>query len=385
MSQTDSNPKLFQDPQIIYPTQGEFSHYISQCKHLIKKTRVDLEHNEDIIIEANSPFEFKPKPDGSNRKTRHGALLIHGLYDSPFIMRDIGRHLQAQGLHVQSILLPGHGTVPGAMLNVTYQEWIQATHYGVTSLSKEVDKVFLVGFSTGASLSLYHTLNHTYENIAGLILLAPAIQLPFLSVITNLPPKAGFDWLTTNTEIDYSKYRSFTFNSVYQLYQLTELMKEISATVERITCPVFVVISQDDRTVNSGGTLKYFHEYSSEKSKLLVYTNFPKKYSDPRIITRPAAYPDKCIHSISHIALPIAPNNFHYGIHGDYVNASHVEKNLQSGKKIIYDSFNDTKDTWRKLLYNLGLSKHQHKRLTFNPDFEFLQAELGKFIQDVCG
>src|SRR5438552_16089884 len=103
--------------------------------------------------------------------------MVHGLFDCPFVMRDVGEHLQKQNLLVRSHLLPGHGTVPGALLNVSYQDWINAANYAITNLSKDVEKIFLVGFSTGASLMLYHALQQSNKNIAGLILLAPAIQL----------------------------------------------------------------------------------------------------------------------------------------------------------------------------------------------------------------
>lgn len=381
MSQNDS--KLFQDPRIQYPTDGDFSYYISKCRSIIENTRIDLnKKNAEIIIDANSPFELKPVLDRG--KTKYGALLIHGLYDTPFVMKDIGLHLQKQNLLVRSILLPGHGTVPGALLNVSYKDWLQATHYGVTSLSKEVEKVFLVGFSTGASLALYHTLHHTYENIAGLILLAPAIKIDPMSAITNLPPKINIDWLAKNPEIDYTKYCSFAFNSTYQIYKLTQEIKKITAATTQIHCPVFVGISKDDQTVCSAATLKYFEEYSSPKSKLLIYTDQPNGVSDPRIIKRPSSYPDLCIKNISHVSIPIAPDNSHYGMHGDFVNASHVEENLRDGKNIIYDTYNDVQNQWRNLLYRTGIYKYHHQRLTFNPDFNFLQTELENFIQDVC-
>jgi len=125
-----SDSALYQDPGLKYPIYDlnlSFADYILQCKDLIRKTRRDLANSPDPekIIEDNSPFELIPKSAG-NKKIRYGALLIHGLLDSPFVMRDIGAELQEQGLLVRSILLPGHGTVPGALLNVTYEDWLQA-------------------------------------------------------------------------------------------------------------------------------------------------------------------------------------------------------------------------------------------------------------------
>ena len=141
MNQSDYTQ--FQDPCTKYPINNlelEFADYLSECRTIIQNTRTDLGRypNPTAIIDANTPFELKPEKPVSTT-TRYGALLIHGLLDCPFIMRDIGNTLQSQGLLVRSILLPGHGTVPSGLLQVKYQDWLQATHYGITSLSKEVD------------------------------------------------------------------------------------------------------------------------------------------------------------------------------------------------------------------------------------------------------
>jgi esterase/lipase len=381
------NYTLFQDPCINYPISDvdlDFADYRAACRTLVQSTRLDLGKYPDpnMVIEANTPFELTP-----SKPTRYGALLIHGLLDSPFIMRDVGAVLQEQGLMVRSILLPGHGTVPGALLNVNYQDWLQATHYGIRNLAKSVDKIFLVGFSTGASLALYHSLLAADEEIAGLILLAPAIQISPLSVITNLPPKLSglserFAWLHQIEENDYAKYQSMPFNAAYQVYKLTKAIRAASDN-NFLKHPVFVGISSDDKTVSSHATIRYFREHSPKKSQLLIYTREPNHLNDVRIIKRPAAYPEMSIARISHIAIPVAPGNPHYGEQGDYVEASHIEKNLAAGKPIIYGSLDSVTTDLLNGLHRLGLYKHYYQRLSFNPDFRFLAESIQRFIQKI--
>jgi esterase/lipase len=389
MSQSDYTQ--FQDPCTKYPINNlelEFADYISACRHIVQTTRSDLAqytHPEQVIA-ANTPYELKPeKPIASSK--RYGALLIHGLLDCPFIMRDIGTTLQAQGLLVRSILLPGHGTVPGSLLNVKYEDWLQATHYGITSLAKEVDQIFLVGFSTGASLALYHSLQESYNNVAALILLAPAIQISPFSCITNLPPKLSFmskrcNWLHIAKENDYAKYQSMPFNAAYQVYRLTQEIKHIS-DVKFLKQPVFVGISADDMTVSSKATIKYFREHSPKKSRLVIYTNNPNRLNDTRITKRPASYPEMSIANISHTAIPIAPHNPHYGEQGDYVRASHIDDNLRAGKPIIYGTHNNFTNDMFNVFHRVGLYKHEHLRLTFNPDFDFLAQSISRFVEKI--
>jgi len=378
------NYTLFQDPCLKYPVNPEinFESYIAECKTLIQNTRMDLHDNmlSEQIVTANSPFELKPKG-----KARYGALLIHGLFDCPFVMKDIGLHLQAEGLLTRAILLPGHGTVPGGLLHVSYNDWLETLAYGIASLTKEVDRIILVGFSTGASLALYHTLQNTNNNIAGLILLAPAIKihsaLDFAShwpiLLSKTWERAA--WLNMTDEIDYTKYQSMTFNSIYQVYQLTNAVKAALA-VQSTSCPQLVIISQEDQTVSSHSTLQYFQQYASPESQLLLYTNHVNPHSDSRVTTRTATFPEWNIADISHVAIPIAPDNSHYGKKGDYVYASHVEENLQANEKYLYGTYGELQNKFLDMFHNVGLSKYQHLRLTFNPDFEFLKKTVSAFL-----
>src|SRR5262249_50854380 len=148
-----------------------------KCKNLIRKNRPDLKENPhaELVVETNSPFELLPPRHIPGNKIKYGALLVHGLFDSPFLMRDIGTFLQSHGILARAILLPGHGIVPGNLLNVDYKDWIQTVNYGIATLEKDVEHIFLVGFSTGASLSLYHALQN--PKIAGLLLASPAIKI----------------------------------------------------------------------------------------------------------------------------------------------------------------------------------------------------------------
>lgn len=377
------NSKLFQDPGLVYPIDNldmPFNDYIAACKTLVENNRLDLNDskNPDTIVAANTPFELTP--DSTSKKFKYGALLIHGLYDSPAVMRDLGESLKAQGLLVRSILLPGHGTVPGALLHTTYQDWLRAVHYGVTNLSTSVDKIFLVGFSTGASLSLHHLLNGSYNNIAGAIMLAPAIKISPLASLTRFLMKTGKLWLEQATEIDYAKYRSFTYNSVQQIYELTQDISRRSRT-QTLKTPLLVAISQNDKTVSSNATIKYFQHNTPVASQLILYKDRDLKAPDPRIIVRPSVYKDMNIVDISHVALPIAPTNPHYGMHGDYELASRVEENIQQGGEIFYGTYNTLRNDILNQLHKVGLYQHERVRLTFNPDFDFLCEKMRAFIR----
>ena len=377
------NHILYKNPDLNYPRPADFwdfSAYISQCQNLIRGARVDLSNNPHakMIINANSPYELNPQNTGKT-----GVLMLHGLYDSPFVVKDLGAALAAQGLLVRSVLLPGHGTVPGALLAVRYQEWLDTVEDGIQGLLNRCEKIFIVGFSTGASLALQRILEKKYS-IAGLVLLAPAIKISPLSSISWLPPKLrslspSFEWFHTGCDSDYVRYQSFTYNSIYQVYLLSQTIKKLCQEMQKIPGTFLVAISQDDKTVDSNGTLDFFKRYANEMSQLILYTNRQKNLNDKRIIQRAANYPEWRIKNISHVSLPIAPDNLHYGLEGDYSGASHV----QAQPKDFYVNNEDLRLNFLNWLHELGIYPYQYRRLSFNPDFLFLKEKVIEFVQGV--
>lgn len=368
---------FFQDlhtPQPIYDLNLSFDDYITQCRTLIAQRRIDLSSPlAEQIINANIPFELQPK-----QPVKCGALLIHGLLDSPSTMRDIGLRLQAQGVLCRAILLPGHGTVPGDLLHVNYQEWLQAVRYGIATFSKEVDQLYLIGYSTGASLALYHSLQ-TINNIAGIVMLAPALKInsSFAGIANAYKllswawPRAA--WLTqdANESLDYARYSSITFNAVHQVHQLARAIQK----EKPCSLPLLFALVQNDNTVCSEASLDYFHKQSHPKNHLLLYGNRPIAI-DPRITQRHTDYPLLRIRDFSHLALPISQQNTHYGENGDCSVASRVMKE----DDVVYGEFGPLQMRLNEVLVKLKLSQYYYKRLTFNPDFDFLMREVGKFL-----
>src|SRR5690606_24290937 len=108
------------------------------------------------LVAMRAPYELLPDPARCADGERSGFVLIHGLTDSPYLVRSV-----AESLHerypcalLRGLLLPGHGTVPGDTLKVGRDEWRAAVSYGVESVDAEVDAVYLVGFSLGTALAL---------------------------------------------------------------------------------------------------------------------------------------------------------------------------------------------------------------------------------------
>ena len=232
-----------------------FDEYILRSKELIQKTRLDLKSKrKEAIIKANTPFEFRPdsnKCSGKNEPVEfeNGILLIHGLTASPYIMQGLGEFFRDRCFLVRSVLLPGHGTRPGDLLDVDYKEWIKAIDFATRSFNGKAKNLFLGGFSIGGALAFHHALslyklNHTTPDqqnlkhasnpIKGLFLFSPALKLK-----NDLAFLAGFvdlfsDWMSAVDDRDYAAYESFPYNAATQSYDLISEIDE-QLNVARIT------------------------------------------------------------------------------------------------------------------------------------------------------
>ena len=110
------------------------------------------------------------------------VLLIHGITGSPHQFDALARHLYAEGISVQSLLLPGHGSTAKAFAQSGRLEWERSVNRAVRHALLRYKNVVLVGHSMGCLLAInaYHTLPEKHA-IRGLVLLAPPLRIHLTS------------------------------------------------------------------------------------------------------------------------------------------------------------------------------------------------------------
>lgn len=120
------------------------------------------------------------------------ALLLHGLTDSPYSLRQVGEILHQQGFYVLGLRLPGHGTIPNALTSADYQDWMAVTRMGVEHVKAKIGNrgpFFLVGYSNGGALAVKYTLEAAENSRLAmpdrLILFSPAIGITPFSVFAG--------------------------------------------------------------------------------------------------------------------------------------------------------------------------------------------------------
>ena len=165
-----------------------------------------------------------------------GAVLLHGLSDSPYSLRALGQQLHDRQFEVIGLRLPGHGTAPAGLDNVSWHDFTAAVRIAVTSMRARLGPdrpLYLVGYSNGAALAVDYSLavleGEDLPPADGLVLLSPAIEAPGVAAyaiwqarFSRLSGLEKLGWTDIQPEFDPYKYNSFTVNAGVQIYQLTQ-------------------------------------------------------------------------------------------------------------------------------------------------------------------
>lgn len=373
--------------------QLSFAEYVAFNRGMIRKVRSVTDRNIsdpaklDQIIDGNSPFSLLPAGDdiyGKEKKYRRGILLTHGLSDSPYFMRHVAHFFQSQGFRVLAVLLPGHGTCPGDMLDVSWQDWAATVGYGTDRLAEEVDEVYLGGYSAGAALSLYQSLKD--PRVRALFLFAPAFDITHMAAFANWHKFLSWflprlKWLDLKPDLDSYKYESFAKNTATQMYRLTlALRKQLEH--HQVKIPVFAVASEDDKTVKVAATIELMERQTNAANKLILYTADTVKLSQSPVQGNiewvNSMLPEQKILSSAHTAILIAPDDEHYGVGGEYANCIHyysdeMEKYLAC--------MQNPDDCWLGEVNEKNLKAGMLRRLMYNPNFAALKLSLQQFIE----
>ncbi len=367
-----------------------FADYVARNRDMLRKAHAGAAELEKIV-DGNAPFELLPPagfPAGQQKTYRRGVLLTHGLSDSPYFMRHLAAFFQQNGFRVMAVLLPGHGTQPGDLLEVRWQEWAKTVAYGAYKLAEEVDEVYLAGYSTGATLSVYHSLRD--RQVRGLFLFSPAFQITQWAALANwhklyswLIPSAK--WVDIMPDRDIYKYESFTKNAAAQSYALN---RELGVQLQKghsqgrgLDIPVFIAASADDKTVKITATLEFIARTRHPFSKLVLYTTEPEKFPPgipaEKLELVNSAVPEQRILSSAHTAIVMPPEDKHYGVAGEYSNCVHyypgdMEKYTACIKHPEQDFQGEVTEE--------NLAAGILRRLMYNPKFAALKVSMQRFI-----
>lgn len=390
-----------------------FSQYVQDSRKNIEQILSDLrfangdspylgEYSASQAAQMRGPFERLPENGSTGPGKGKGFLLIHGLTDSPYLMRSI-----ADSLHqaypngtIRAVLLPGHGTVVGDSLKMRHTDWLAITDYGVRSFEKMemISDLYLVGFSTGTALAIRHLQNNPKSpKIKGLILISAAVKAKSGAAFLSPYLRWVKDWLDTFEEKDAARYESFSVNAGAEFFLLT---KNIMKSKTLIDVPVLMAVSADDETIDANAARQFFCDrVTAERRGLIWYASrHAERNIDPPCedIKEVKLGPvDRQFQGIAyrfanyaHTALSMSPADPHYGVNGKYhqckaydtpSDMADFNKCQKGSSKTIFGEKDIASKTAKK-----ELDYDYWRRGTFNPDYARLERAIICFADEAC-
>ena len=352
----ENNPLYVSSKSLPNYNQQNFLEYINENKQWLKDNRVFLSKNQNLELSLNTPFERKP----INQNVSKGILLVHGLGDSPGYFEDLTQELVSHGFLVRTVLLTGHGSKPADLINVEFEEWENLVSHHIKLLEKEVDELWLGGFSTGANLVTSYALENE-KDISGLLLFSPG----FASNQSTLLPLSGIGtyfktWLFQNDNSqNILRYESLSMNASNLYYKSLQKVQE-ELENKSFSKPVFVTISEDDSVIKAEEIVSIFSNNFKNPNSQLLWFGKKNSSNDNRITSLSSYLPEEHIGNFSHLSVLFKKNHFFYGRNGSY-------RMFKNGQDKIYNEKED------ELWYSAWGLKEEGKyfaRLTWNPYFD---------------
>ncbi|BBP85836.1 membrane protein [Pseudomonas sp. Pc102] len=217
------------------------------------------------------------------------VVMLHGLTDSPYSLRHLALRYRQAGFVVLGLRLPGHGTVPAALTDVSWEQWLAATRLAMREARRLVGAqrpLRLVGYSNGGALALKYSLDALEDpslpRAERLVLLSPMLGVAGYARFAGLaglpavfPAFAKAAWLDLLPEYNPFKYNSFPVNGARQSYQLTAALQEqlLSASRRdglRGLPPLLTFQSVVDATVSTSAVVESLYRLVPDNGSELV-------------------------------------------------------------------------------------------------------------------
>lgn len=231
-----------------------------------------------VIIPRGEPFYYS---GGEN-----GCLLVHGFTDSPLEMRPFGEFLHKKGFTILGLRTAGHATTIDDLRRSRWPDLLASVEdgYHILKSDSRIRKVFLIGHSMGAALTI---LASSYLPVDGLVALAPAYRLSTSSRLAEyfaafkvywssfkrklksrkLPERLpGWYWYKPELSQGYIKYNEKPLICNLQLVRIANLAAE---ALPKITCPTLLMSARRDTIINAETVNTIFNLLTTKEKELI--------------------------------------------------------------------------------------------------------------------
>jgi alpha-beta hydrolase superfamily lysophospholipase len=371
----------WREPAAFAPV-ADFETYIRDVSQEIRTHRLPFVASmADAELGKVVPFRLPPDQGCKKSAPRGIAVLVHGLSDTAFAMRDLAETLAKQCFEARALLLPGHGTRPADLMVVDHHDWLSHVEAALRQARSESPFVVVAGFSLGSALALT-AATKSPDNVDAVIGLAPAYRIRSNFLARQARWIATFrPWLDLGPREDFARYGAMPTRGIASTMAALGAMESQIRQRGPIQTPWMVVQSEDDEVVDLAWNRQFFDANALNTHSLLLnyFSNTPERTASHRTFWLPASDTSMRVVGISHLAVHISPENPHYGESGTYRNCGsppfRKEEQVRACKQA------------QRVWYGVGGQSppagEAGARSTFNPHYPDLERRIGEFLYKV--
>lgn len=207
---------------------------------------------------------------------KRAVLLLHGFTGSSADVRMLGRFLQKHGYTSHAPHYKGHGVPPEELIVSHPDEWWQDVQAGYMTLKEAgYDDIALAGLSLGGVFSLKLGLNKPVKGIVTMC--APmtmrTTDIMFAGVLDyakQYKVQEGKNEQQIEIELEYLRTAGMP-----SLPALQTLIQEVSASIDELYAPLFVVQSRHDEVIDPLSAHTIYDESDSLDKRIKWYEHSP--------------------------------------------------------------------------------------------------------------
>jgi len=216
------------------------------------------------------------------KKTPFSLVYLHGFTASRQETAPLSDRIAAElGANLFYTRLAGHGRGGPAMGDVTVNDWLNDVVEALAIGRRLGEKVIVIGTSTGATLATWAAAQpELAADLAALVMLSPNFgprdwKTPMLLWPwgLQLARAVGGDtihWEPRSDIQDRYSTMSYPVDAALPMMALVRLARK--SRLRKITLPVFVAFSDEDRVVDSGLTRKVLKRFKGTDVKIETVT-----------------------------------------------------------------------------------------------------------------
>lgn len=369
------------NPSALAPA-ADFDAYVAAVTRELRMHRLPFDPAmADAELRAVAPFRLPPAAPCPPGKPRGIAVLVHGLSDTAFAMRDLAQSLSSQCFESRVLLLPGHGTRPADLLVVDQKDWLTHVEAAVLQAARENDVVVVAGFSLGAALAVSVAAEWPGK-VDAVIGLSPAYRIESTLLARQAAWLAPLrPWLRSGPREEFARYEAMPTRGIASTSAALRAMESRVRQQGGLRTPWLVVQSDQDEVIDVQGNQRFFEANARDPRSALVnyYSDPPQGEPGARVTWLPAAHAPFRVVGLSHLALHISPVNPHYGASGTYRNCGRTPFRQEAEVLACRQA--------TRLWYGAGgqtpPAGEAGARSTFNPHYLDLERRIDAFLSNL--